>query len=147
MSEGKFLLVDDKIPILHLFSKVFRSAGYKIRLASNSGEALKVLEQESTSVMFIDLGLELLNGFELWQLIRKDRPDTIIYAITRYGRLLGPREIREAGFDGFFAKSLIVERIKQVVHEPFEKIDQLTNKSRHRAIEHILNIDDDEQVC
>ena len=54
--------------------------------------------------MFIDLGLETMNGFELCENIRKNNPDAIIYALTGYAGLFGPQEILEAGFDDYFAK-------------------------------------------
>lgn len=37
--------------------------------------------------MFIDLGLEKMNGFELCEHIRKNSPDAFIYALTGYAGL------------------------------------------------------------
>ena len=153
MSQKIILVADAETPVLHLLSKYFESAGYEARLAANSDDALKILAQESISVMFIDLGLEPLNGFDLCKLIRKDRADAIIYALTRLDKLFGPQEIHEAGFNGYLAKPfffekiiLFIEKIIQAACEAFEQIDQLAAKSRRRPIEQILIVDDDKQM-
>lgn len=153
MSAKKILVADAETPILHLLSKYFDSAGYEARLAANSDDALKILAQESISVMFFDLGLEPINGFDLCKQIRKDRTDAIIYALTRFSKLFGPQEIHEAGFNGYFAKPLFIEKIIlfiekiiQAASGAFEQIDQLAEKSRRRPIEKILIVDDDKQM-
>ena len=146
MNNKNILVVDKDAEVRDLLSNSFGSAGYGVHLAPDSEVALKVLEQESISVIFIDLGIEPLNGFELCEMIRKDRPEAIIYALTAYGKLFGPHEIREAGFDGYFAKPFVVERLNHVVRKAFEKIDQLAEKSRRRAIEQILVIDDEKGI-
>lgn len=145
MSERKILVVDDEAPIREVLNLAFRKAGYEVRLASGGEDALEILGQESIPVMFIDLGLETMNGFDLCEQIRKDRPEAKIFALTGYAKLFGPHEIREAGFDDCFTKPFEIETLLQAVRGSFAKIDQLNNKPLNHAIESILIIDDDDQ--
>ncbi len=146
MSQKTILVADADTDVLSLLATSFDSAGYQTRLASNSDDALKILAKETIAVMFIDLGLEPMNGFELCEQIRQDRSDAVIYALTKYNKLFGPRDIRQAGFDGYFAVPFLPERILQAAKEAYEKIDSWALRSRQHAIKRILIIDDDDQM-
>lgn len=82
------------------------------------------MARESIPLVFIDLGLEKMNGFELCEHIRTDNPSAIIYAITGYAGLFGGHEIAEAGFDGYFAKPLKVEEIYKTAQASFEQLSR-----------------------
>ncbi len=63
MDEKKILIVDDEETIRELLEKAFCKAGYGVRLAPGAKEALEILRNEYIPVIFIDLGLEMMNGF------------------------------------------------------------------------------------
>ena len=64
-----------------------------------------------------------MNGFELCVNIRKNNPEAIIYALTGYAGVFGPREMLEAGFDDYFAKPIGLKDLYRAVKESFEKLD------------------------
>jgi CheY-like chemotaxis protein len=142
MAERKILVVDDEPIILEMLSDAFGKAGYAVFQSTNAEQAIEILGQETIPVMFIDLGLETMNGFELCEYIRKENPEAIIYALTGYAGLFGPNEIFEAGFDNYFAKPISLQDIYTAVRESFEKLDRLADK---KAIKRILVVDDDDQ--
>jgi CheY-like chemotaxis protein len=119
MKERKILIVDDELTVREVLEMAFNRAGYAVRSATCAEEALAILKQESVPLMFIDLGLEKMNGFELCQIIRKSKPDAVIYALTGYAGVFGDREISEAGFDGYFAKPVSVETLYKAAKESF----------------------------
>ncbi len=124
MCARKILVVDDEPIILDMLDDAFSKVGYSVYLATNADEAFEILKQESIPLMFIDLGLETMNGFELCVNIRKNNPEAIIYALTGYAGLFGPHEILEAGFDDYFAKPIRLKDLYQTVKESFEKLDK-----------------------
>ena len=65
MSERKILVVDDEASIREMLEMALSKAGYLVRLATGAEEALGILRKEYIPVMFIDVGLEKMNGFEL----------------------------------------------------------------------------------
>jgi CheY-like chemotaxis protein len=144
VNNNKILVVDDEAPIRDFIEKAFSRIGYSVRSTASGEEALEILEHEYFPVLFIDLGLETMSGFDLCEQIRQDGSDAIIYAITGYAKLLGQHEILEAGFDDCFVKPLRVETLYQAVKEAFEKIEKTANYSTPNkgAIERILIIDD-----
>ena len=123
MCARKILVVDDEPIILDLLDNAFSKVGYSVFLATNADEAFEILKQESIPLVFIDLGLGVMNGFELCENIRKGNPEAIIYALTGYAGLFGPREMLEAGFDDYFAKPISLKDLYRAVKESFEKLD------------------------
>ena len=141
MNQRKILVVDDERAIREMLELAFNKVGYSVCSTGSAEEALDILSHESFLVMLIDLGLEKMNGFELCEIIRRDDPDAIIYAVTGYAGLFGEQEIIDAGFDGCFGKPLSIGTIYEVTKESFEKFDKLAAR---KAIRSILIADDDD---
>ena len=142
MQERTILVVDDERMVREMLEMAFNRAGYSVYSATSAEEALDILKQESIPLMFIDLGLKKMNGFELCEYIRKDSPDAMIYALTGYAGLFGEYEVAEAGFDGYFGKPVRVETLYQIAKDSFEKLNRANGR---KIIERILIVDDDEQ--
>ena len=123
MSARKILIVDDESVILNLLEDAFNKVGYSVYLAGNAEEALEVLRQESILLMFIDLDLGSINGFELCKNIRKDNPKAFIYALTGYTGFYKPQEFLKADFDGILNKPISLENLYRITKESFEKLD------------------------
>lgn len=123
MSARKILIVDDEPIILSMLEDAFSKVDYSVYLASNADEAFEILKRESIPLMFIDLGLWPMNGFELCQNIRKDNPEAVIYALTGFANVLEPQEILEAGFDGILDKPISLEDLYRTAEESFERLD------------------------
>ncbi len=130
MDEKKILVVDDEDMIREILEKAFCKAGYCVRLATGAKEALEILNKEYIPVIFVDLGLEIMNGFELCGHIRKDSPSALIYALSGDAELINLHDIREAGFDDYFTKPISINTLYKVAKDSFEKIQRLTNKPR-----------------
>ena len=112
MTNNKILIVDDEAPIRNMLKIALNKIGYKVRVATGAEEALEILEQEQIPLIFIDLGLETMNGFELCERVRKDHPNAIIYALSgRHAGLFDPQDLREAGFDGYDANPIVIENL------------------------------------
>jgi CheY-like chemotaxis protein len=122
--DGKLLIVDDESSIRDLFQSALSDSGYQVHLAENGEQALDVLRQHEIDLIFLDLKLFGMNGIELCRRIRRDKPISIIYAITGWAGLFEIEECREAGFDDFFIKPVQLETIFKAVESAFEKLDR-----------------------
>lgn len=146
MTSGKILIVDDDASIRNLLSLALSRHGYEVLEAKGAEKALEILENEKIPIIFIDLGLETMDGFELCEIVRKDHANAIIYALSGYVNLFEPQDFKEAGFNGFEAKPIIMENIFKIVKDSFEQIDRLIKNSYVREIKRILIVDDEEQI-
>jgi len=96
MNNRKILVVDDEAPICYMLKMALNRVGYKVSTATCAEEALEVLTQDQIPVIFIDLGLETMDGFELCERIRKDDHNAVIYALSGYASLFDPSDFKEA---------------------------------------------------
>lgn len=145
-TNNNILVVDDEAPIRDMLNMALSRIGYEVRLAKGAEEALEILEQEKISIIFIDLGLETINGFELCEQVRKSHPDAIIYALSGHAGLFDPQDFRDAGFDGYDTKPITIKNLYKIVEESSERINRLEKKSSIKDIKRILIIDDDDQL-
>ena len=99
----------------------FCKAGYCVRLATSAEEALEILRKENISVIFVDIGLEKMNGFELCGHIRKDNPRALIYALSGYPELFLPQDISDGGFNDYFSKPISIENLYKVVKDSLRR--------------------------
>ena len=118
------MIVDDEVSIRDLFLSAFSDAGYSVHLAENGEQALRILKQQEIDLIFLDLKLFGMNGIELCRQIKKDKPVSIIYAITGWTGLFEVEECREAGFDDYFTKPFQLEVLFRAVEDAFEKLDR-----------------------
>jgi len=146
LTQKTILIVDDEAPIRNMLKMAFSRVGYQVRVASGAEDAINILEQDQIPVIFIDLGLDTIDGFELCELIRKDDPDAMIYALSGHAGLFDPQDFKDAGFDGYEAKPMVIEHILKIVKDSFERIELLAKKSSIKVIKRILIIDDDDQL-
>ena len=124
MLKKKILVTDDEKAILMLFEKAFSRKGFEVRTASSAKEALALLENEEISVMFLDLNMPEMDGLELCRQIKKDRPMSIIYAITGYASMFELVECRDVGFDDYFNKPVDLKKLVTAANDAFEKLNR-----------------------
>ncbi|MBE9043341.1 response regulator [Pleurocapsales cyanobacterium LEGE 10410] len=67
---SKIAIVDDSPVLLKQFSSVVRALGYRVECCSNALEALNFLLKYRPSVIFIDINMPEISGFQLMKQIR-----------------------------------------------------------------------------
>ncbi|NVN93917.1 MAG: hybrid sensor histidine kinase/response regulator [Bacteroidetes bacterium] len=76
MNEDKYILaVDDNQENLRILSSLLRDEGYKIALALNGENALKILEDNDIDLILLDIMMPIMDGFEVQKKI-KENPKT-----------------------------------------------------------------------
>jgi len=119
---GKILVVDDDEQFQGFVQQALAREGYDVRLADDAEKALHILNKETFPVMFIDLKLPRMNGIELCRRICRDKPMSILYAISGFPSLFELSDCRDAGFDDYFVKPLDTGLICKAAKVAFEKI-------------------------
>ncbi|OUS09663.1 hypothetical protein A9Q90_02705 [Gammaproteobacteria bacterium 54_18_T64] len=69
------LLVDDEKKLLELCSEILSQQGYKVLPACNCSEALQLLEGNKVDLMFSDVVMPDMNGYELASIVAVKFPD------------------------------------------------------------------------
>jgi DNA-binding NtrC family response regulator len=118
------LIVDDEMTVREIFKDFFEASGYQVLTAEGADNAIELLHDREIDVIFLDLRLFGTNGLELGRRIRKEKPLSILFAITGWAGLFEVEECREAGFDDFFIKPVEFDMLQKAVEDAFERVER-----------------------
>ena len=124
MSEKKILVVDDQPQIRQMFQRSLERTGYEVVTAESAEQALEIMSDAPCSVLFLDLDLPSMNGIDLCKIIRKQWPMAIVHAVTGYATLYQLTECREAGFEDYFTKPVMMAELRKAAELAFEKLER-----------------------
>jgi len=113
------LVVDDERDSLELVQQVLAESGARIVTATSAGDALRAIERHRPDLLISDIGMPLMDGFELIRRVRV-LPDTALagvpaIALTAFSRREDQQRALEAGFDEYMAKPLRPALLLQTV--------------------------------
>ena len=110
-SGRKILVVDDNIDAARLLAEALQIVGYHTRVAFDGPGALDVVAEFQPDAALIDLGLPVMDGYELCgHLIAASngRRRPILMAVTGYGQVTDREQSEAAGFDAHIVKPVDV---------------------------------------
>lgn len=81
----KILVIDDEKATLNMFRLFLGAYGYTVFVAENGAEGLEVLEKEKPPIVFTDLKMPGMDGFEVLKRIKEITPMTEVVVMTGHG--------------------------------------------------------------
>ncbi len=69
---SKILVVDDEDDVRNLLVMIFRDAGYDVVSAQNGKEAVEKARQEKPDLIFLDILMPVMDGFQACSILKKD---------------------------------------------------------------------------
>jgi signal transduction histidine kinase len=105
-SHKRILVADDNLDAANSLAALLRLEGHDVQLANDGLEALEAAESTCPDVIFLDIGMPQLNGYETCERIRAHpwSRHTILIALTGWGQLDDRRKSAAAGFDHHVVK-------------------------------------------
>ncbi|GAC1469822.1 MAG: hypothetical protein NVSMB9_14140 [Isosphaeraceae bacterium] len=102
----RVLVVDDNIDTVKGMAKLLKILGHEVWTAQSGPEAITVAKEQCPEVILLDLGLPVMDGYEVAASLRKEKDLTemVIIAVSGYGQEQDRRRAREAGIDHHFVK-------------------------------------------
>jgi len=115
--ELHILIIDDNKDFANILCTLFEFLGHTAATADNGIEGLEKAKQIKPDVIFCDIGLPGMNGYEVAESIRKDDAlkEVPLIALTGYA---GEREIemaRESGFTLHVAKPVDLSTLQEIL--------------------------------
>ncbi len=114
----RLMLADDNIINQKVGVKMLQRLGYRPEVAANGVEALKLLEQQPFDIIFLDVQMPEMDGFEAARRIHAQWPDPRrprLVAMTG-NALKGDREkCLSAGMDDYVAKPVRINELQAVI--------------------------------
>jgi signal transduction histidine kinase len=113
----RILVADDNSDALESLSEVLRLQGHEVFSAANGSLAVEVAERNLPDVALIDIGMPLLDGYEVARWIRAQKwgKRVTLLALTGWGQEADRRRSSEAGFDLHLVKPLDVAKLSELL--------------------------------
>jgi two-component system, chemotaxis family, CheB/CheR fusion protein len=113
----RIVLVDDQDDSRDMLRLLFEARDHEVFDGSDGARAVQLIAQHKPHIAFIDIGLPVMNGFEVAQQIRK-RPelnDVLLVALSGYGNHADVDAALAAGFDEHVTKPAEFKKLEQIL--------------------------------
>jgi CheY-like chemotaxis protein len=108
----RVLVVDDNADAAETLGELLRCSGYDVFVFNDPVSALARLAELRPDVAVLDVGLPVMDGYELAARIRQARgASCTLIALTGYGQDADKERARAAGFDRHLVKPVAPERL------------------------------------
>ena len=106
MSSRRVLVVDDNEDAGASLVMLLQIAGHETSMAHDGLAAMEAMELLRPDLVLLDIGLPVLNGYEVCRRVRQQPwgKEIKVIALTGWGQEKDRKESREAGFDGHLVK-------------------------------------------
>jgi PAS domain S-box-containing protein len=113
----KILVVDDNVDAAEMLALLLEAEGNQTRLAHSGPAALAVASELEPDLVFLDIGLPEMNGYEVATRLRADPRlrGCVLVALTGWGSEADRREAHAAGFDRHLVKPIDGTKLHDVL--------------------------------
>jgi len=119
MTPRRILLADDNPDALESLATVLRLRGHEVYSARNGVAALETAARHMPELALVDIGMPLVDGYEVARRIRAQEWGKAIklVALTGWGQESDRRRSQEAGFDAHLVKPLDFHKLTALLAE------------------------------
>jgi PAS domain S-box-containing protein len=116
---SRVLLVEDNRDAALMLAHVLRNKGLQVEFAHDGPDGLRRAREWKPEVVFLDIGLPGLDGYEVARYLRGDPETAAIHliAMTGYGLEKDIQLARDAGFDAHIVKPFDLAELDQLLSE------------------------------
>jgi two-component system response regulator HydG len=115
--KASVLLVDDNASLCRTMSLILGRKGYAVTTAKDGPEALALFEERAFDITFLDIRMPVMNGVEIFRLMKKARADAVVVMMTAYAvEDLVQQALRDGAY-GIVYKPLDIDRVTALIEE------------------------------
>ena len=126
-AQHRILVVDDNIDAADSLSMLLSLDGHEVHTAYGAAEALEAAARLTPEIIFLDIGLPQMNGYEVARQVRNMNAlkNVRMIALTGYGQPEDRERSRKAGFDDHIVKPVTPEALELhfTVDQRFSTLD------------------------
>ena len=125
------LIVDDEADIREMVAGILEDDGHRTRLARDSDEALKAVEERRPHLVILDIWLQgsRLDGLEVLNIIKKAHPELPVVIVSGHGTVATAVEATKRGAFDFLVKPAS----RAMVQQALQRARLFAESERHLA--------------
>jgi PAS domain S-box-containing protein len=117
---ARILVIDDDNAVRDVLADILRTGDHHVVSAANGIEGLELFRKNEFDLVFTDLGMPGMNGWEVAQGIKSLSPTTPVGLITGWGSSLDDARIKDKGVDLIVSKPFRYNQVLDLVAEAME---------------------------
>jgi signal transduction histidine kinase/ActR/RegA family two-component response regulator len=114
---SRILIADDEFNVRQALGELLIALGHEVVEAHNGREAIARFEAGTFDMVFTDLGMPDLSGWEVAAEIRRQNADVPIVLVTGWGNQIDATEARARGVTRVVAKPFTVQKVSSLIAE------------------------------
>ena len=111
------LIVDDDSATREVVGLHFSMMGFEVRSAGNGKAGLEALKKEPITILFLDLAMPVLDGFETLKGILECNAGAVVVAVTAFAMRGDKERALAAGFRDYITKPVEMNHLRIRVRE------------------------------
>ena len=119
--ENRILIIDDEEVVLDSCSLILDGSGYPLATAGSGMLGLQRLQELHPDLVFVDLKMPGMSGFEVLEKISAFDPTVVVIVITGYATVSSAVEAMKKGAYDFLPKPFTPEEFRIIVRRGLEK--------------------------
>ncbi|OGP87998.1 MAG: hypothetical protein A2156_12590 [Deltaproteobacteria bacterium RBG_16_48_10] len=117
---ARILVIDDEDSVRKILYQMLKAKGYQVVVASNGEEGIERFKEEPFDLVFTDLGMPKMSGWEVGRALKGINPKVPIALITGWGVELNKDKMKESGIDLVVSKPFNFDQVVRLVTEAME---------------------------
>ena len=113
----RILVVDDNVDAAESLAMLLSLDAHATQVAHSGANALQVAACFRPNIVFLDLGMPNMNGYEVARELRRlpELHDTVLVALSGWGAAADQQRCREAGFNEHLTKPADFDAIERLL--------------------------------
>ncbi len=128
-AKGTILIAEDDLTLRDMYQARLEAGGYRVLLAANGEEALKILEQEEPDMILLDIMMPKINGLDVLEKMKRNPATKGIPVIILTVLIQDQTRVKSlmSGADDYLIKS------ETMPGEVIKKIEEVLAKSKTKT--------------
>jgi len=120
-TKSKILVIDDEEIVLDSCTQILTKGDFVIRTAKNGTLGLNLIEEYHPDLVFVDLKMPGISGFDVLERIQELDPTIVTIVITGFATIGSAVEAMQRGAFDFLPKPFTPDELRLITHRGLEK--------------------------
>ncbi|MCD4831737.1 MAG: response regulator [Anaerohalosphaeraceae bacterium] len=112
---GHILVVEDTVVNQKFMNALLGRLGYEITIVENGAEAVDIMENETFDLIFMDMQMPIMNGYEATKILRDKGQKLPIIALTAHAMVGDDQKCYEAGCNDYLSKPVDRTKLQMIL--------------------------------